>query len=293
MRRITAFTLLSLVTTGTGFLFAQNPPAQPGALSAAGFQQKLATATPHRTASDLYAALKATARPPQLPDWSGIWTSSGFGSLYAPGPSGVAPKLTSAAEAAIKAGRERNAQGLSYDENLSECGPAGFPRWLQEPFLREFAVTPTQTYLINEMVNEIRRIYTDGRGHTPEADRYPLADGDSIGFWDGAKLVIHTNQLMERSMGRNAPVQSDKMEAVEVWERVDPNMIAVDVWLWDPALYLEPWYVQRRYTLVPNADKSLRVRHWDCGENPNNAVVKTKDGSTQFRDLNFTDKDNR
>jgi hypothetical protein len=47
------------------------------------------------------------------------------------------------------------------------CAP-GYPRWLTEPFLREFVVTPDQTWLINEMVNDIRRIYTDGCDHTPE-----------------------------------------------------------------------------------------------------------------------------
>ena len=59
---------------------------------------------------------------------------------------------------------------------------------------------PDQTYLINEMMNDIRRIYTDGRDHGPKEDRYPLYNGDSIGFWDGDKLVIHTNQLTRRHL---------------------------------------------------------------------------------------------
>lgn len=251
----------------------------------------------HKTAWDLYLALKQAARggrqsPPaaQLPDWSGVWTSAGFGSLFRAAPNGVAPKLTQAADAAVKAGQERTAKGISYDENLSQCGPSGFPRWLQEPFLREFVVTPGQTWLINEQVQEIRRIYTDGRDHTPEEERYPLVLGDSIGFWDGPKLVIHTNQLMARTMGRNAPDQSDKMEVVEIWEKTSPARISVDVWLYDPAVYAEPWYVQRAYNQVPNPDKSLRIRYWDCNENPNNTVIKTPDGSTQYTDFTFDNK---
>ena len=151
-------------------------------------------------------------------------------------------------------------------------------------------VTPDQTYLLTEQANEIRRVYTDGRGHTPEADRYPLPEGDSIGFWDGQKLVIHTNQLQSRPMGRNQPMQSEKMETVEIWEKVDANNIVVDVWLFDPRLYLEPWYVQRRYTQVPNPDKSMRIRYWDCSENPNNDVTKTQEGGTDFKGFTFTDK---
>ena len=91
-------------------------------------------------------------------------------------------------------------------------------------------------------------------------------------------------------MGRNQPMQSEKMETVEIWEKVDANTIAVDVWLFDPRLYLEPWYVQRRYTQVPNPDKSMRIRYWDCSENPNNDVTKTQDGGTDFKGFTFTDK---
>jgi hypothetical protein len=95
---------------------------------------------------------------------------------------------------------------------------------------------------------------------------------------------------MARTMGRNAPKQSDKMEVVEIWEKTSPTRISVDVWLYDPAVYAEPWYVQRGYNQVPNQDKSLRIRYWDCNENPNNAVVKTPDGSTQYTDFTFEDK---
>ena len=299
MKRVTAssvvlgFTLLTSPITAQA---PQNNPAQdPRAV--AEWNRNHDMGVKYKTALDLYMALKHAARggrqlPPatQLPDWSGLWTSAGGGSLFRAAPNGVAPKLTQAADTASKAGQERTAKGISYDENLSQCGPAGFPRWLQEPFLREFVVTPGQTWLINEQVQETRRIYTDGRDHTPEEERYPLVLGDSIGFWDGAKLVIHTNQLTARTMGRNAPQQSDKMETVEIWEKTSPTRISVDVWLYDPAVYVEPWYVQRAYNQVPNPDKGLRIRYWDCSENPNNTVIKTPDGSTQYTDFTFDNK---
>jgi len=124
-------------------------------------------------------------------------------------------------------------------------------------------------------------------------DRFPLYYGDSIGFWDDQKLVIHTNQLMKRSMGRNEPEQSDQMETVEIWEKTDARTIEAKVWIYDPALYLEPWYLTRRYTQVANTDKSVRMNYWHCGENPNNDVYKTPDGSTQFREFTFSPKDKR
>jgi len=64
-------------------------------------------------------------------------------------------------------------------------------------------------------------------------------------------------------------MQSEDMETVEIWERVNTNTIAIDVWLFDPRLYLEPWYVQRLYTWFPTPTKACAFRYWDCSENPN------------------------
>jgi len=272
-------------------------PAQP---SAADWQRKHALGLQHRTAWDLYLALRAAARggrqtPPfsQLPDWTGLWMQAGGSTFVGAGPTGIMPKLTPAAAAAVKEGQTLAAQGISYDENLSDCGPPGFPRWLVIPFLREFVVRPEQTWLSSETVNNVRRIYTDGRDHLKPEDAYPLYYGDSIGFWDGQKLVVHTNSLMARSMGRGQPTQSERMETVEVWEKVDPATIVADVWLYDPAVYAEPWHLQRRYRQVPNEDKALRMNYWNCVENPNNEVFKTPDGNTQYRDFTFTPADDQ
>jgi hypothetical protein len=286
--------LLILAAVTSVFTQGNRPPAQ----TPDEFRRMLAMGTKYRTASELYASLKMAApgggrQMPafaQLPDWSGLWTASGGGNFFSPGPGGVAPKLTPAAQGALQQGSDNQSKGIEYDENLSQCGPPGYPRWLVIPFLREFIVRPEETWLTSETVNNVRRIYTDGRDHPPVDERYPLYYGDSIGFWDGPKLVIHTNQLMERSMGRNQPTQSDKMETVEVWQSASPTTVKADVWIFDPALYTEPWYVQRLYTRVPNEDKSLRVRYWNCNENPNNDVIKTPDGSTNYKDFTFDEK---
>jgi hypothetical protein len=296
LKQLTA--VLAFATIASSSAAAQAPrQTQP---SPADWQRMHAMGLKHGTAWDLYQSLKKAAgggqvSPPfsQLPDWSGLWTSGGGGSLFGAGPGGVMPKLTPTAAAILKQGAELNAKGISYDENLSECGPPGFPRWLAIPFLREFIVRPEQTWLSSETVNNVRRIYTDGRGHPSPEDAFPLYYGDSIGFWDGPKLVIHTNQLMGRSMGRNQPDQSERMETVEIWQKVDGGAIVADVWVYDPTLYVEPWYMQRRYTQVDNADKLLRMNYWHCGENPNNDVHKTPEGNTQYTDFTFTGADDR
>src|SRR5688572_9771005 len=157
----------------------------------------------HKTAADLYEALKADAdggqrlAPARLPDWTGVYTRARGGITYDPDqPQGGPPtaKLTPDFQARLAQRIDMANKGVEWDP-ISTCAPPGHPRWLTEPFLKEFIVSPDQTWLINEMVNDIRRIYTDGRDHPPAADRYPLYNGDSIGFWDGDRLVIHTNQL--------------------------------------------------------------------------------------------------
>jgi hypothetical protein len=279
-------------------VLAQQPrlPAQ----SATEWRRMWEQGVTHKSAAGLYASLKKSANggqapgaPARLPDWSGLWTVGGGSGLFDPAPDGTRPKLTPAAADALRKGAELLAKGIEYDENLSQCGPPGFPRWLVIPFLREFIVRPEQTWLTSETVNNVRRIYTDGRDHLPEEDRYPLYYGDSVGFWDNQKLVIHTNQLMARNMGRNQPDQSEAMETVEIWEKVNPGTITAHVWVWDPAIYTEPWYLRRVYTQVPNPDRRLRINYWFCGENPNNDVVKTPDGSTQFKDFSFTNSDDK
>ncbi len=298
IRHFVRFTLLGLlaVAVASTTVLAQGNRQTPDE-----FKRMLAMGLKYRTASEFYAALKMAApgggrQMPtfaQLPDWSGLWITAGGGNFFSAGPGGVAPKLTPAAAAALKQGEANEKSGIEYDENLSQCGPPGYPRWLVIPFLREFIARPEETWLTSETVNNVRRIYTDGRDHPPVDERYPLYYGDSIGFWDGQKLVIHTNQLMERSMGRNQPTQSEKMETVEIWQKINPTTVKADVWIYDPALYTEPWYVERRYGQVPNEDKSLRIRYWNCNENPNNDVFKTPDGSTNYKDFTFTDKDNK
>jgi hypothetical protein len=261
----------------------------------------------HDTAWDLYMTLKreagggaAPADVDQLPDWSGLWTIDmsnlqqwQTGSFFQPGPDGTRPKLTPAAVEMQREADELAARGVNYDENLSQCGPPGFPRWLSIPFMREFIVRPEQTWLSSETVNNVRRIYTDGRDHPPELERYPLYYGDSIGFWHDQKLVIHTNQLMSRPMGRLTLTQSEQIEVVEIWEKVADDRIRAQAWLYDPALLEEAWYIERFYAYVPNPDGSLRMRFWHCGENQNNAVFQTEEGSTQFSDFTFTSDDDR
>ncbi len=261
-------------------------------------QAMIAMGEAHASAWDLYQSLKAKAQGGQplsaedMPDWTGLWTRKGP-PFYDPDQTFdqlTTAKLKPAALAELKARRERLKEGIEYDP-ITDCSPPGFPRWLAIPFLREFIVTPQETWMTLETVNNVRRIYTDGRGHTPKDDAYPLWYGDSIGFWDGHKLIVHTSQLRANIFHRNDPKFSNNIETVEIWQKLDPDTIVVDAWAYDPETLEEPWFVRDTYTRVPNKDKELRIRYWDCHENPNNDVVETKNGGSEFKNFTFTHSD--
>jgi hypothetical protein len=84
---------------------------------------------------------------------------------------------------------------------------------------------------------------------------------------------------------RANPDYTEQVETVEIWQKLDDGSLGVDVWVYDPPALLEPWYVTQNYPKL--SDPDLRIRYWDCGENPNNRVFQNEKGTTEFTDLEF------
>ncbi len=289
-----------LSTILCGFIVFASPaaPAQEDA-AAAEKQAMTAKGLQYVTAWELYLALKEEANGGQtltwttLPDWSGVFTRTRGGLNFDPDqPADSLPtaKLTPEYHAAMMHRIELTEQGHQFDP-LGTCVSPGHPRWLNLPSFREHIVTPDQTTMITEVFNSVRRIYTDGRDHLPEEEQYPIHNGDSIGFWDGHRLVVHTNQLMAHYYERVQPDYSEQVETVEIWEKVDDNTLEVDVWVYDPPSLVEPWYTKQSYSKLNDPNKILRLGHYDCKGNPNSDTYETEEGGTQFTDLTFTEVD--
>ena len=270
-------------------IFSAFIPAMAMAQGSAPAAAPSAAAAPEYASSwEEFQALKAKAHGgtkmtwKNLPDWTGIWTrESGAGLKFDPKQKSQTettavptPEYQKRVEKKIADYKEH---GIEWDQ-LSYCLPSGYPRWLTEPFLREFILRPEETWLANEQLEEIRRVYTDGRGHIPDDEAYPLWEGDSIGFWSGDTLVVHTNNVKPGQYQRLQPDYSDKMTTVEQWRKVGPNTIEVKVDLYDPEGLAKPWHVVQHYVRVPTP--GLRIAYWSCEENNN--VVRTEDGGSQF-----------
>jgi len=276
--------------------------AQQAAAPSPEKQRMTALGIEHKTARALYEHFKKEANGGHaldwrgVPDWTGIWTREASPFFWDPdqtSPTALpTAKLTPEYDKRLKTKLDQVSRGIEFDR-LSNCEPAGMPRWIVEPFLKEFVVTPGTTYLINEMQNEMRRVYTDGRDHPSEADAYPLWEGDSIGFWDGTKLVIHTSQMRAGEYQRIQPFYTEQVETVEVWERTAADTMVVHVWAFDPPALQEPWYTRQVYKRLSNDDATLRIRYWGCGENQNNVVEKTDTGTSDFTNFTFTEKDDK
>jgi hypothetical protein len=131
---------------------------------------------------------------------------------------------------------------------------------------------------MQEFMNETRRVYTDGRPHaTPEGNTWL---GDSIGFWNGDKLVIWTSAVKAADYLRGYPDNSSELEGIEVWQRVKgtdgrPDRIVVQATMYDPVGLTAPWNIATSYV---KADYEHRIRYWDCALSSND--VLSGDGRT-------------
>ncbi len=223
---------------------------------------------PFKTSTEHYEYLKRLHKGgtrhtwESVPKWEGIWQPSwnsialrgGVSPFFAgPIPTGLEAGgevakgvLSPAYEAAFAQRRERmkkfNQQ--PYDR-LTTCEPAGMPRWLLEPYVREFVNTPSQSWWLNDLANDTRRIYINQEHKNIDNTHFP--QGDSVGFWAGDHLIVHT---------------------INVW----PN---------DYFGLLKPLngvYTFTRATTVEDA--GFRMRWWECAANQNTSL--TAEGTTQM-----------
>ncbi len=253
----------------------------------------------HESAWALYQSLESqadvkTLAPGEVPDWSGLWERQGSPGRYDTDRVGIGTtaKLKGEYREMLQEQIRNAEEGRIWDPH-SGCGMArGYPGMLKNARPHEFAVTPHQTWHLGQARNEVRRIYTDGRGHVPQDWAYDTEHGDSIGFWEGDTLVTHTMYTNGGWIGRVLPYFSNKLEGTEVWRKVDAETIQADVWIYDPEALEEPWYTRQIYNKMPQEEGSpLRLEYWWNCDSPNNIVVPTQDGGTTFLDFDFTDVD--
>ena len=219
------------------------------------------------------------------PDWRGQWVrvDAGHGPQFDPSkPPGRGQQVPLNAE--YQANFEANLKNLStgtqpYNPQLG-CLPPGMPRTmiLYEPM--EVIVTPATTYMAFSFMNDLRRVYTDGRDWPASIE--PSFVGYSIGNWIDTQgsgrydmLEIETRHIRgPRSLGVGIPLHRDNMTVIKekmYLDKADPDIMHNELTTIDDA-FTRPWTV----TMTYRHDHHPVWTEFFCAEN-NNHVVLGKD----------------
>jgi hypothetical protein len=151
---------------------------------------------------------------------------------------------------------DRAAGGLANNATAS-CLPAGMPRTMIVYETMETIVTPETTYIRISYMNELRRIYTDGRAWPQTIE--PSFIGYSIGQWidedgDGRYdvLAVETRGFKgPRSFDGTpgTPMHEDNQTIIKeriYLDKANDQILHDDITVIDHAL-TRPWTVHRKY----------------------------------------------
>ncbi len=231
-----------------------------------------------------------------VPRWDGLWVTAGnthmdifidTGDFGGKVKEGV---LTPAYEKAYKERwRQQNEEGGVRYDRLTDCEPPGMPRFLLEPYTHEFINLPNESYQILDYGPSIRRVYI-GKQHSNLLGTHSWY-GDTIGFWDGDKLITSTKYLYPADFTRWSPMTSNAFEDVEIWElkhypgdEKHPKgyeRLEVQATFWDKYAFVKP--VSAVYAFRPAVElekADYRVPQWECEQSSNS--YEDKSGRTNF-----------
>jgi hypothetical protein len=121
----------------------------------------------------------------------------------------------------------------------------------------EILVTPHKTLIIN-VYRDVRHIYTDGRAHPPDEERWPTTWGDSVGLWDGDTLVVDTVSVRNPPLYFfSSPPLSEQAHYVERLRKNGPDRIDSVMTIEDPVTLAEPWVLHLTYVRAESTDRLL------------------------------------
>ena len=241
---------------------------------------------PFQSAQEHYAAWLEKAKGGSthtlatLPNWDGVWTvRGGWLDSVDIQASTLAAAMTPQYREYYVQMAKGEAEGRHWWAS-SFCLPEGFVRGVSRG-PRQFVTRPGQVLFLTDtnVSTDVRWVYTD-RGHRPEPEQYPRWLGESIGFWDGNALVVHTNQIRQWTASHSLFEWSDQMTAVERYERVGDDIVG-EVTLYDPVAFLYPLHARLRFT--PAADDRMVASTCTDTNGPSSNIYAGPDGIVNER----------
>ena len=194
------------------------------------------------------------------PDFKGQWIRTAGGEPVRfngtkPARRQEAP-LTAEYQAIYEANlRDQDAGGQGVDATYT-CLARGMPRVMNVYSAMEFVILPETTYILQVLLNDDRRIFTDGREWPTTLD--PAFMGYSIGRWldeDGSGkynvLAIETRGLKGPRTydSTGLPLHRDSQTTVKeriYRDKVERNLLHDELTVIDRAL-MRPWVVDKTY----------------------------------------------
>ncbi|HSG64795.1 MAG TPA: hypothetical protein VLD39_07335 [Gammaproteobacteria bacterium] len=227
----------------------------------------LASPYPYTSAWQHYQAWLAAAdggtrhTSETIPDWRGRFVGGADRLDGGLNPaSSVVPMLTPQYQEYFVQDMWALAQRRSWGANAF-CLPGGFMTAVTDA--EEFIATPDRVWILGagNNMNYIRWIYTDDSGHSAADYQYPKWHGESIGFWDGDTLIVHTNQI--RGWKGGLTEFTDRLETVERYRRVG-DTIEGEITLYDDEVYVSPVYSKLSYERETDTRPELRPLFNTC-----------------------------
>jgi len=152
--------------------------------------------------------------------------------------------------------RMRTMMRLSTNPRFKQEG-WGFPMTMNSYAEFSFVISPGETAIISQY-RDIRHVYTDGRKHMEEDDRWPTNWGDSVGCWKGDTLTIDTVSVkFDPSYNPLAPPLSEDAHFVEHLRLVSPDRIEGEITIVDPAYLTGPWTLPLAYKRAGKLDRLI------------------------------------
>ncbi len=217
-----------------------------------------------------------------LPNWDGVWNAGrswlDSSDIQA---STVAAALTPQYREYYVQQVKAEAEGRHW-RAAAFCLPDGFIRGISRG-PQQFVTRPDQVLMLTDTLvsTQVRWVHTDGKGHRPDDQQFPQWLGESIGFWDGTALVIHTNQIRQWNATHSLFEWSDQLTAVERYERVG-NEIVAEVTLYDPVAFLYPLHARFRVTRDQKNDRMVFSTCTDTN-GPSSNIYARPDGVVDER----------
>ena len=148
---------------------------------------------------------------------------------------------------------------MSIDDPHVRCLPDNPPRHWTLPHLTKIIQTPKQLALLYEVNAMYRQIFIDGRPF-PQ-DMNPSWTGYSVGHWEGDSLVVETQGLPRRPVGRHLgqPDERRREDDGEDSARKNFGSMEIELTIDDPKVYTKPFTVTLNEGLEPDTELADEV----------------------------------